>query len=169
MASVIEVINGISQAIHAKHEGGTEFGLKRESEMLLKGCSIYDPRVMDGFGVQYQGDMLILKYHSEMPLTAVHDKNFETEIRILVKKITEHIKKEYKSITKKSLSLTEVGDIQILVQSANRRTCYVNAVQNYKIGNMEIDTGTGKAKTVYDSEQENFSNIAKRWLMNSRS
>ena len=31
MASVIEVINGISQAIHAKHEGGTEFGLKRES------------------------------------------------------------------------------------------------------------------------------------------
>lgn len=169
MASVIEVINGISQAIHAKHEGGAEFGLKRESEMLLQGCSIYDPRVMDGFGVQYQGNMLILKYHSEMPLTAVHDKNFETEIRTLVKKITEHIKKEYKSITKSSLNLSEIGDIQILVQSANRRTCYVNAVQNYKIGNMEIDTGTGKAKTVYDSEQENFSNIAKRWLMNSRS
>jgi hypothetical protein len=169
MASVIEVINGISQAIHAKHEGGKGFGLKRESESLLQGVSIYDPRVMDGFGVQFQGDMLILKYHSEMPLKSVHDKNFETEIRRLVKAIADHIKSEYKVVTKSALNLTEVGDIQIMVQSANRRTCYVNGVQTYKIGNMEIDSGTGKAKKVYDSEEENFSNIAKRWLMNVKS
>ncbi len=168
MASVIEVINGISQAIHAKHEGGTPFGLKRESEMLLQGASIYDPRVMDGFGVQYQGDLLILKYHSEMPLTAVHDKNFETEIRRLVKAITDHIKSEYKLIAKKSLSLTEVGDIQILVQSANRRTCYVNAAQSYRIGGVDVDKGDGVQKKTYDTEEENFANIAKRWLMNTR-
>lgn len=169
MASVIEVINGISQAIHAKHEGGAEFGLKRESESLLQGVSIYDPRVMDGFGVQFQGNMLILKYHSEMPLKAVHDKNFETEIRRLIKAINEHIKSEYKLVTKSALSLTEVGDVQIMVQSANRRTCYVNAVQNYKINNMEIDSGTGQAKKIYDTEEENFANIAKRWLMNVKS
>lgn len=169
MASVMEIINGISEAIHAKHEGGSKFGLKRESESLLQGVSIYDPRVMDGFGVQFQGDMLILKYHSEMPLPAVHDKNFETEIRRLVKAIADHIKSEYKTVTKTALGLTEVGDIQILVQSANRRTCYVNAVQTYKIKNMEIDSGDGVTKKVYDTEEENFSNIAKRWLMNVRS
>lgn len=166
MASVIEIINGISQAIHAKHEGGTEFGLKRETESLLKGESIYDPRVMDGFGVQFQGDMLLLKYHSEMPLVAVHDKNFETEIRRIVKAVSDHIKTEYKTHTKSALNLTEIGDIKIMVQSANRRTCYVNAIQTYKIGNMEIDRGEGEAKKIYDSEQEHFSNIAKRWLMN---
>lgn len=170
MATVIEIINGISQAIHAKHEGGAEFGLKRETEPLLDGCSIYDPRVMDGFGVQFQGDRLILKYHSEMPLVKVHDKNFETEIRRVVKAVCDHIKTEYKTHTKTALGLTEEGDIQIMVQTANRRTCYVNAVQVYKINNMKIDNGeTPEQKKIYDTEESNFSKIAKRWLMNVRS
>lgn len=169
MASVLEIITGIQQVVSNKYHGGTQFGLKRETEELLQGCSIYDPRVMDGFGVQYQGDNLVLKYHSEMPLTAVHDKNFETDIRRTVKDITSHIKSEYKKLVKSSLSLTEFGDIQILVQTANRRTCYVNAVQVYKIGNMEIDKGESAAeKKVYDSEQEHFADIAKGWLMNVR-
>jgi hypothetical protein len=167
MASVLEVINGISQALHAKHEGGAEFGLKRETESLLQGVSIYDPRVMDGFGVQFQGDRLVLKYHSEMPLTKVHDKNFEIDIRDTVKQITKHLKEEYRKVTKSALNMKEEGDIEILVQTANRRTCYVNAAQVYKLSGVEIDSGTdAKTKKVYDSEQEQFADIAKRWLMN---
>jgi len=162
MASILEVVTGISQAISAKHHGGAEIGLKRETEDLLQGCSIYDPRVMDGFGVQYQGNMLILKYHSEMPLTKVHDKNFETDIRQTMKDIKKFIEKEYKKVTKKSLSLTEYGDTNTLVQSANRRTSYVNASQTYIINDVE-----GYSKE--DSKpQENYSDIAKRWLMNCR-
>ena len=53
MASILEVVNGISQALHNKHHGGAQIGLKRETEDLVQGVSIYDPRVMDGFGVQY--------------------------------------------------------------------------------------------------------------------
>jgi len=169
MASVIEVVNGISQAVHNKFHGGTEFGLKREYEDLLQGCSIYDPRVMDGFGVQFRGDNLILKYHAEMPLKSVHDKNFETDVRQTVKDICSHIKTEYKKTTKSALNLNEVGDLDIMVQSANRRTCYVNAVQIYKIGNMDIDKGEKAAeKKSYDTDQEHFSEIAKGWLMNVR-
>jgi hypothetical protein len=169
MASVLEVVNGISQALHAKHYGGQEFGLKRESEHLLQGVSIYDPRVMDGFGVQFQGDRLVLKYHSEMPLAKVHDKNFEVDIRSVIKDITKHLKEEYRKVTKQSLSLKEEGDIQILVQTANRRTCYVNAAQVYKLSDIEIDSGKdAKSKKVYDSEQEHFADIAKRWLMNTK-
>ena len=162
MASILDVVNGISQALHAKHHGGSEIGLKRETEDLLQGCSIYDPRMMDGFGVQYQGDMLILKYHSEMPLTKVHDKNFETDIRQTMKDIKKFLEKEYKKVTKKSLDLTEFGDTNILVQSANRRTSYINAVQTYKIGGVE---GYGKEDS---KPHENYSDIAKRWLMNCR-
>jgi len=169
MANVMEIITGISQAIHAKHHGGTEFGLRRETEDLLKGCSIYDPRVMDGFGVQFQGDMLLLKYHSEVPMTDVHDKNFETDVRRTIKDITTHIKSEYKRATKSSLDLKESGDIQIMIQTANRRTCYVNAVQAYKINNMDMPKGENvKQKKVYDSEQDHFTDIAKGWLMNVR-
>ena len=165
MASILEVITGIQDAIKAKHYGGTEFGLKRETQDLIQGCSIYDPRVMDGFGVQFQGDRLILKYHSEEPLTRVHNKNFETDTRDTVKQITKHLKEEYRKVTKSSLSLTEEGDIQIMVQTANRRTAYVNAIQVYKIGGVDID---GSDEKVYDSEQERMADISKRWLMNVR-
>jgi hypothetical protein len=162
MASILDVVTGISQALHAKHHGGSEIGLKREMEDLLQGCSIYDPRMMDGFGVQFQGNMLILKYHGEMPLTKIHDKNFETDIRHTIKEIKKFIEKEYKKVTKKSLSLSEYGDANILVQSANRRTSYVNAVQTYIINDVD-----GYSKE--DSKpQENYSDIAKRWLMNCR-
>lgn len=167
MASVMEVIQGISHAIHEKHEGGAEFGLTRESEALLQGVSIYDPRVMDGFGVQYQGDMLILKYHSEFPMIKVHDKNFETDVRATVKAIAEHIKAEYKKFMKSNLRLTEIGDIQILVQTANRRTCYVNAVQNYKIGNYKMEP-SGSPHETSENANEAYADIAKRWILGVR-
>ena len=162
MASILEVVNGISQALHAKHHGGSEIGLKRETEDLVQGCSIYDPRVMDGFGVQFQGNRLVVKYHSEMPLTAVHDKNFETDIRRMMKDISAFIKSEYKKVTKKSLDLTEEGDINILVQSANRRTSYVNAVQVYTLQGIE---GFNKENS---KAEANYADVAKRWLMNVR-
>ncbi len=160
MASILEIVNGISQALHAKHHGGSEIGLKRETEDLVQGVSIYDPRVMDGFGVQFQGNMLIVKYHSEMPLIKVHDKNFETDIRRTIKDIVEFIKSEYKKVTKKSLSLTSHGDINILVQSANRRTAYVNAVQNYLIDGVDKVAKDDRSKTQLNAD------IAKRWLLN---
>jgi hypothetical protein len=163
MASILEVINGISQAVASKHEGGgAQIGLKRETEDLLQGCSIYDPRIMDGFGIQYQGNMIIIKYHSEMPLVKVHDKNFETDIRQVIKDIKKFIEKEYKRVTKKSLGLTEYGDTNILVQSANRRTCYVNATQSYAINDVD---GFDKDQT---KQESNHAEIAKRWLMNCR-
>ena len=167
MASILEVVNGISQALHAKHHGGAEIGLKRESEDLVQGVSIYDPRVMDGFGVQYQGNMLILKYHSEMPLTEVHDRDFETDIRQTMKDISKFIKTEYRKVTKQTLNLTEHGDINITVQSANRRTAYVNAVQVYQIDGVE---GFDKQETSSQASmsQASMADIAKRWLMNVR-
>lgn len=164
MASILEIVNGISQALHAKHHGGAQIGLKRESEDLVQGVSIYDPRVMDGFGVQFQGNVLVIKYHSEMPLTAVHDKNFETDIRRTMKEISSFIKNEYKKVTKKSLDISESGDINILVQSANRRTSYVNASQAYQISGVD-----GNAKDASKTkDQQNYAEIAKRWLMNVR-
>jgi hypothetical protein len=162
MASILEVVNGISQALHAKHHGGAEIGLKRETENLIQGVSIYDPRVMDGFGIQYQGNMIIIKYHSEMPIRSVHDKNFETDIRRTMKDISTFIKSEYKKVNKSTLDLTEKGDINILVQTANRRTAYVNATQAYEIGNVE-----GFSKEEKPMHQA-YTDIAKRWLMNLR-
>ena len=162
MASVMEVVNGISQAVHAKHHGGAEIGLRREYDSLVQGCSIYDGRVMDGFGVQFHGDLLIVKYHSEVPLSDVHDKNFETDMRRMMKDITSFIKTEYKKVTKNSLSLTEHGDIEVLVQTANRRTGIVTTSQKYEIGNLK----DLKTQQKIASEEASFEDVAKRWLLN---
>lgn len=164
MASVIEVINGISQAVHAKHHGGAKIGLRREMENLVQGVSLYDGRVMDGFGIQFMDDKLIIKYHSETPLCDIHDKNFETDVRHIMKEISGFIKDEYKKVTKDSLRLTEHGDIKILVQTANRRTAIVTANQAYEVGNLK-DLKTQKRE---DSENASFEDVAKRWYMNVR-
>lgn len=162
MATVIEVLNGISQAVHAKHHGGAKIGLRREMENLVQGVSLYDGRVMDGFGVQFMDDKLIVKYNSEVPLCDVHDKNFETEIRRLMKEISSFIKDEYKKVTKSSLSLTEHGDINILVQTVNRRTAVVTANQCYEIGNLK----DLKTQQKMAADEASFEDVAKRWYMN---
>ena len=164
MATVMEVINGISQAVHAKHHGGAKIGLRRELEPLIQGVSLYDGRVMDGFGIQFMDNRLVIKYHSEFPLCDVHDKNFETDMRHIMKEISSFIKDEYKKVTKSSLSLTEHGDISILVQTVNRRTGFATASQHYEIGNLK-DLKTQKKM---DSENASFEDVAKRWYMNIR-
>lgn len=162
MATVIEVINGISQAVHAKHHGGSKIGLRREMEDLVQGVSIYDARVMDGFGIQFMGNNLIIKYNSEVPLCDIHDKNFETEVRRTMKEISDFIKTEYKKVTKSSLSLTEYGDINILVQTVNRRTGLVTANQCYEINNLK----DLKTQQKIASDEASFEDVAKRWLLN---
>ena len=97
-----------------------------------------------------------------MPLRSVHDKNFETDIRKTIKDITNFIKSEYKKVNKSTLELTEKGDINITVQTANRRTAYVNAAQIYEIGNVE---GFSKEEKPMN---QSYADIAKRWLMNVR-
>lgn len=165
MANVMEVLNGISQAVAETHHGsGKAIGLRREKEDLLQGVSIYDTRVMDGFGVQIMNDQLIIRYSSEAPLCDVHDKNFETDIRKIMKDISSFIKDEYKKLTKSSLSLTEYGDIDILVQTVNRKTALVSAAQKYEIGNLKDLKVQEKRK----KEEASFEDVAKRWYMNVR-
>lgn len=162
MTSILDIITGISQAVSNKQGGGTSFGLKRETEDLLQGKSNYDPVFIDGFNVQFQGNRMVLKYHCELPLVKVHDKSFETEIRGTVKEVVKHLKEEYKKVTKSALSLTEEGDLDILVQSANRRVAYVNATQIYKLA--ASDT---KEKS-YDSEQDRLSDMTRGWITGAR-
>lgn len=165
MANVMEVINGISQAVANKHHGSeAKIGLRRETEDLVQGVSLYDGRVMDGFGVQIMNNHLIVKYNSEVPLTDVHDKNFETDIRRIMKDISTFIKDEYKKVTKSALRLTEYGDIKVLVQTVNRRTGVVTASQHYEIGNLK----DLKTQNEMEKAETSFEDVAKRWYMNVR-
>jgi len=136
MANMFDIVRGISQAVSNTHDGAIDengdpvvIGLRRE-----EGVPILDKRVQDGFNVSYSGNMLCIHYHSEVMLKEVHDNKFETNIESIIESIASFIKKEYRKITKESLSLTKDGNADIQVQSSSRIRSWVTAKCLYKIG-----------------------------------
>ena len=154
MATTYEIIQAISQVVANTHDGALDdkgeaikIGLKRE-----KGHPITDSRVMDGFGVTFSGDKLILKYQGEIKVKDVHANGFENDILGLTKSICKYLKKEYKKVTGKALTLTLVGEHDILVQKASNVRAWVQATCVYKIGGMkDIDNPAGSEDRVSDA------------------
>ena len=140
MATVLEIVRGLSQAAANAYDGALDaegeplkIGLSRE-----EGHPVIDTRVMDGFGVRFSADKLIINYQGEVRMEEVHPRNqFENEIERKFKDIASFLKKEYKKITKSSVALSEVAEADIMVQSTSRVRSWVQASKQYKIGGME--------------------------------
>ena len=141
--SVYDVVKGISQAIHNKHHGAidengkpVEIGLKREEQ------PIRDQKVMDGFGVAFHGNVLIIKYNSFEPLASLHEKRFEKEIERRIGEVKSFITKEFNKTTGHNLRLKEVGEVKVLVETANRVKALVKAMMAYEVLNLKdaVDT-----------------------------
>jgi len=134
---VMEIINGISTVIAQYGYDGAmdgeekvEIGLNRE-----QGDYLLNSRIMDGFGVQFQNDMLKINYHTEILLKDVHRKGFEDEIRSKINGLAKFIKKQYKVVTGNVLTLTALKEtFKAEVQSMSRIRSWVQASQFYKIG-----------------------------------
>ena len=135
MDTILDVINGISQALSSNYDGATDkdgepvkSGLKRED-----GNPIFDPRVMDGFNARIQGETLVLTYNLETKIKEVHNTSFESDIESTMADLAKHLKKEYKSATGSALQLTKDGEVDILVQYISKIRTSVTAVQKFKL------------------------------------
>lgn len=98
-SNVLEIIHGIQQAASNAYDGSLDengeplkIGLKRE-----EGDPILDKRVIDGFKVSFAGNVLILKYQSEITLREVHRGDFEGEVSQRLQDIASFLKKNIKS------------------------------------------------------------------------
>jgi hypothetical protein len=147
--SIYEVVKGISQAIHNKHHGAidengeiVELGLKREEQ------PIKDQRVMDGFGISFHGNLLILKYNSFEPLTHLHEKRFEKEVERRMEDVKKYIVKEFNKHTGHNLRLKEVDEIKVLVETSNRLKALVKAMMAYEVLNLKDVLPVSDSKTV---------------------
>ena len=136
--SINDVVKGISMAVHNVHHGArdsdnkpVEIGLKREEQPIL------DQRVMDGFGISLQGNLLVIRYNSHEPLANLHEKRFEREIERRIEEIKKFIQKQFEYHTGSNLRLKEAGDIKILVESSNRVKAIIKAVMPYEILNIK--------------------------------
>ena len=142
MASVYDIVKGINQAAANAYDGSHDerfvedgedkkIGLKRE-----EGCPINDSRVIDGFKVRMSGPKLIVSYQSELPLKDVHNTKIDEEIEQTYADIVKFLKKEYRKITKETLSLKEDGPANILFQNMSKIRTWVQCQKTYTIGNM---------------------------------
>jgi len=140
MATVLEIVRGLSQAAANAYDGALDengeplkIGLSRE-----EGHPVLDSRVMDGFSVRFAADKLVVTYQGESLIKEMHPRNhFENEIEAKFDDISKFLKKEYKKITKSAVSLSSVADADILVQSTSRKHTWVQATKQYKIGGLE--------------------------------
>ncbi len=145
--SVLDVVQGLSQAAANAYDGALtedgeslKAGLRRE-----EGNPLLDKRVVDGFNVKFHGPMMCIHYHSEVQLKEVYGKGFESEMDQRMADLSSYLKKEYRKVTGKSVSLTKDGEIDIYVESTSRVRSWVTAKQFYKIGGMEDGVVVGEA------------------------
>jgi hypothetical protein len=144
MSTTYEIIQGLHQAAANAYDGShvgkystdsklKTIGLKRED-----GDPILDSRVIDGFKIKISGDLLTVIYTSDIKLKDVYlTKDFEGEMESMIEKIVSFLKKEYKSITKNSISLTAFGEVDVLVQPISRQRTTVEAKKSYKINSLK--------------------------------
>ena len=171
MATVMDIIQGISQAAANAYDGshddrvahdgeGRKVGLKRE-----KGDLNLEARVMDGFKIRFFGDKLCVLYHSEMNIKEIHDKNrFESDIEQMLADIASYLKKEYKKITGDSLTLTKDGEVDIFVSYMNNVRSWVQAKQFYKIGGLKevLDSREPESEDRLDQAIKNWLELGKK-------
>ena len=139
MATTLEIVNGISQVLSNAYDGALDengepikIGLKRE-----EGHPIHDSRVMDGFKVTYYPDSICIHYHSEVKLKEVYSGTFEQDLESMIDQIAQFIKKEYKKVVGETLSLTEDGPCDFILQNMSKIRTWIQATKTYTVGNMK--------------------------------
>jgi hypothetical protein len=166
MASVLDVVQTIQNIVSTKGYDGAldeegnpvKIGLRREVDNIVT-----DSRLVDGFKVRFQGNRMILSYSSECNIKSVADPKFESKVEQKVADIVSFLKKEYKSTSGKSLSLSQEGETDILVQKmSNIRTWYQTS-SIYRLGGVP---GLGEEETL--PPQQRLEESIKNWIKASR-
>jgi len=92
------------------------------------------------------GPYLCISYQTQVQLKEIYNGGFEGEMDQTMADISKFLKKEYRKVTGKSVSLTKEGEIDVRVESASRVHSWATAYQKYKIGGLDdvivIDEGS---------------------------
>ena len=103
MASVLDIVRGISQAAANAYDGSQyekysldgearKIGLKRE-----EGDPIIDSRVIDGFNVRMSGPILTISYQSDIKIKDVYSGDIEAEVDEMIENVATFLRKNKES------------------------------------------------------------------------
>ena len=70
-------------------------------------------------------------------MKAIHNTKIDQEMEEMYAKIIKFLKKEYKSITKETLSLKDEGPVHVLLQNMSRVRTWAQCEKVYTVGNMK--------------------------------
>lgn len=165
MATVMEIIQGLSQVVANTYDGATdedgkkkETGLKRDQEVGIR-----DKRVIDGFTVKvHSGNKMCIAYTTEVLSSDLLESKGKYQDMLLqnVADVASFIKKEFQKVTGQSLSLTEIKETEpkIEVFQTSRIRTEVKVIVDYEIGGLP-DTHAEK-----DSQKEKILKGMDKWL-----
>lgn len=142
---------------HSLKEYGEEFekvkvGLQRE-----EGDPIVDKRIIDGFKIALNGNLMKLTYQSQATLQEVHDEQFENKIVDIMENVVSFLKKESKRVNDVSVSLKRLEEPHVVVRHMNRTRTWVEATALYEIQGLED-------YSVEDEGMEKYQKSFKKWL-----
>jgi len=153
----LDIIRGIAQAAANAYDGAHDekgepisLGLKREEGDVIK-----DSRTIDGFKCKIDGNHLIVSYQSDIRLKDVYGTKFENEINSTLGDIGKWLKKEYKKVTGKALSLKSTGDVTATVETSSRHRCWVRANQYFDLSG-QAEAVKGESKDSVDAKFKDF-------------
>lgn len=164
MADLMEVIKGISQVMAQTYDGARDengepikAGLRREKVAAFTSCEC---RLLDGFRARVthhaakDGSFpcLIVSYQSELKLEEAHSPKLGEQVEDHIAEALKYLKKEFKKVTGKELSVEKYGDVNMLVEEMSRIRIFVTAQCHYKIGGVDMPKLEDK-KDVERSEQ----------------
>jgi len=166
-ASVLDVLNMLSAAAYNAYDGRVDNktgeaenvgGLTREDDEV----TIHDKRLMDGFGLKFLGDKVIIKYHAEFLLSDANDRDFPKEINSKLADIVKYLRKEYTKLSGKSLTLTKVDDEPTIdVSPMSKVRAWVQAKCMYKLGGLKETIPFDEKEDILRPEIEKFLAIGK--------
>lgn len=168
MATNLEIIRAISQAAANIYDGAHDEKLAADGEARTAGLRreqgdvVLDSREMDGFNVRFHGNKLCVSYHSEIKLKELHEEGinkFESGIEQHLADIASYLKKEYKKVSKNSLTLTKDGEADIRVEHMSNIRSWVTAIQYYTIGSLSEVEEVGQG-----SSEDRLDKAIKSWL-----
>lgn len=165
MATVMEIIQGLSQVAANSYDGATDedgkrkqMGLKRDEEISIK-----DKRVIDGFTMKvHSGNKMCVAYTTEVLSRDLLESKGKYEDMLLqnVTDVVDFIKKEFKKVTGSSLSLNEIKETEprIEVIQTSRVRTEVKVIVDYEI------VGLPDPYSEKDSQREKILKGMDKWL-----
>jgi hypothetical protein len=170
MTDIMDVIRGISQVMAQTYDGARDekgdpikVGLRREEVSTF---ATGECRLLDGFRARVthqatkdEGSFpcLIISYHSELKLEESHDPKLGQQVEEHIAQALKYLKKEFKKVVGKELSVEKHGDIKMLVEETSRIRVFVTAQCHYKIKGVDM----AKLEDPKDVER---SEHLKKWL-----